>query len=80
MRDNTDDKVIELADYIVSCKIPKDDEKFKEVVEQVQTHHHTNSCRKYGTECRYNFDRYPSRRTIIAQTLSDENDEKEKEG
>lgn len=79
MRDNKDDKVVQLADYMVSCRIPEDDEKFKEVVEQVQTHHHTNSCRKYGTDCRYNFDRYPSRRTIIAQPLGDEKDEKEKE-
>ena len=64
---------------MVSCKIPEEDEKFKQVVEQVQTHHHTNSCRKYGTDCRYNFDRYPSRRTIIAGPLGDEKDEKEKE-
>ena len=79
MRDNKDDKVVQLADYMVSCRIPEDDEKFKEVVEQVQTHHHTNSCRKYGTDCRYNFDRYPSRHTIVARPLDEEMDEKKKE-
>ena len=63
LKDAPYDKVVELADYLVSCKIPEDDEKLKKVVEQVQTHHHTTSCRKYGTECRYNFDRYPSRHT-----------------
>ena len=80
MKDNTDDKIVALADYMVSCKIPEEDEKFKQVVEQDQTHHHTKSCRKYGTDCRYNFDRYPSKRTIIAGPLDDEKyDEKEKE-
>ena len=39
---------------------------------QVQWHHHTKSCKKHGTLCRFSFPRYPSEFTIIATTIPDE--------
>ena len=80
LSENNHDKVTRLADYFISCKIPEDDEKFKKVVQQVQTHKHTKSCtRNNTTTCRYNFDKYPSKKTMIACPLDDTIDEKTKE-
>jgi hypothetical protein len=35
-------------------------------VREVQSHVHTPSCRKYNTECRFEFPKFPSERTLIA--------------
>ena len=32
-------------------------------------HHHTKTCRKYNTKCRFFFPRFPSLRTIIAEPV-----------
>ena len=45
----------------------------KDIVEQVQIHHHTKSCYKKGKGCRYGFPKLPSNRTIIAQPIQEEN-------
>ena len=45
----------------------------KDIVEQVQIHHHTKSCYKKGKGCRYGFPKLPSNRTIIAQPIKEEN-------
>ena len=49
----------------------------KERVEEVNTHHHTKTCRKHGPGCRFGIPRPPSAFTIIAQAMSD--DEKKAE-
>ena len=62
----------DLADELISCQLmelPNDDKKYRNVVSEVQRHHHTKSCRKYNGECRYGFPKLPSRRTILAQPL-----------
>ncbi len=41
------------------------------IVEEVQAHHHTKSCKKYGSACRFQYPKYPSHQTIIAQPLQD---------
>ena len=79
LSENLDEKVTALADYMISCKIPEHDESLKKIVQEVQTHRHTKSCQKYQTECRYNFDRYPSKHTIIARPLDETMDEEKKE-
>ena len=61
------EEIIELerfADTFVTCsnKSPLTDE----IVNKVNTHHHTKSCRKYNTTCRFNFPKYPTRKTIIS--------------
>ena len=37
------------------------------MVKDVNVHNHTKTCRKYSTDCRFMFPRYPSYFTIIAQ-------------
>ncbi len=73
------DKATELADKLISCQLPESGD-LKNVVREVQTHCHTKSCQKFGDGiCRYGYPRLPSPKTIIAQPLSDEMDEKEKD-
>ena len=38
----------------------------EKIVSKVQIHHHTKSCKKYGTICRYNFPKFPTTETILA--------------
>ena len=42
------------------------------MVMDVNIHNHTKTCRKYSTDCRFIFPRYPSHFTIIAQECSHE--------
>ena len=41
-------------------------DKVSEIVLEVNKHHHTKSCRKHESQCRFLFPRYPATRTIIA--------------
>ena len=41
-------------------------EHIAKTVSEVQVHHHTKSCRKYGTNCRFNFPKFPTKETILA--------------
>ena len=50
----------QLAHHLISCSIPKDDDFMKEIVTNVQTHKHTESCRKYDGNCRFHFPRFPN--------------------
>ena len=38
---------------IIEKEKEKDDKRLNDLVRQVNSHHHTNSCRKYKTTCRY---------------------------
>ena len=58
-----------LADLLVCCQLPSD-EKFRTVVEEVQTHGHTNSCKKRSDTCRFNFPKFPSKKTIVARPFA----------
>ena len=67
-----------LVDKWTTCSIPSDDAELSKLVKEVNFHHkHTDSCRKRGTECRFDFPKLPSLRTIVAKPpdpdLSDEN-------
>ena len=67
-------------DNFVSCSLTND--KFKgidSIVQEVQIHHHTKTCRKYRTKCRFGYPKYPSDETIIAQPLRKEDFESEKQ-
>lgn len=48
------------------------------LVKNSNIHRHTDSCRKYGTECRYEFPRFFTEKTIIANQLKDISDEQKK--
>ena len=51
----------------------------KNRVEEVNTHHHTKTCRKHGPGCRFGIPRPPSDFTIIVQAMSDEEKKAEAE-
>ena len=51
----------------------------KERLEEVNTHHHTKTCRKQGPECRFGIPRPPSDFTIIAQAMTEEDKKNETE-
>ena len=58
-------------DNFVSCSLQ--DEKVRHIIEEVQIHNHSRTCRKYGSRCRFGFPRFPSDHTIVAQPLRIEN-------
>ena len=58
------------VDAFVTCSLDIKD--LTEIVEEVQKHTHSLSCKKYGQQCRFGFPRFPSERTIIAQPLREE--------
>ena len=41
----------------------------RKIAREVQRHHHTFSCRKAGSRCRFHFPRLPSLRTILSKPL-----------
>ncbi|XP_065942854.1 uncharacterized protein [Magallana gigas] len=67
--ENGEEEVCNFIDKYVSCAIPSDyeDLELKDTVLAVQQHSkkHSKSCRKKGTECRFNFPRPPSASTFI---------------
>lgn len=76
--------VADFIDKYVTCSIPQEseDSELRNIVLDVQQHSkkHSKSCKKNGTECRFNFPRPPSQRTFITEVNEDENvDETETE-
>ncbi|XP_070540155.1 uncharacterized protein [Ptychodera flava] len=70
-----DDDVTSFVDKYVTCEMPcsEYDEELHEIVNSVQKHstRHSKSCRKHGTDCRFNFPRPPSEKTFIARPDTD---------
>ena len=62
------DTVHELIDDWTSCSLDTCDEDLDNLVREVNVHHHTSSYQKRGN-CRFNFPRLPSNRTIVAMPL-----------
>ena len=56
--------LVKFADMSITCS--KKDYRTKDIVKDVQTHHHTQACRKYSTNCRFSFPRFPSLRTLVS--------------
>lgn len=80
-----EEKLIELIDTLISCRIPKEDETEskedkmrREFVLKLQQHDHTATCKKKNTECRFDFPKFPSERTIIAKPIEGNDEEKAK--
>ena len=55
--DYNKDKVSTLIDRFVTCEIPKD-QTLKNIVDSVQTHTCSKTCRKKGPDCRFGFPDY----------------------
>ncbi|XP_071177666.1 uncharacterized protein [Mytilus edulis] len=76
--DKADDQTVcDFVDKYVTCELPNntEDPELHEIVSSVQQHskHHTKSCKKKGTTCRFHFPRPPSEKTFISrrQSLAD---------
>ena len=71
------------VDKFVTCSL--EDEDLHDLVYEVQRHSHKGNvekktgCYKKGTTCRFNYPRYPSERTIIAQPLKNDQGISDKE-
>ncbi|XP_062579086.1 uncharacterized protein LOC134241009 [Saccostrea cucullata] len=78
-----EDAVCNFIDKYISCEVPseKEDLTLRNIVLAVQQHSkkHSKSCRKKGTDCRFNFPRPPSVSTFINSPLEEENLEKDPE-
>ena len=48
------------------------------IAEDCLIHRHTKSCRKYGTNCRVNFPRYPMWKTELTREMVEDDEEKKK--
>eukprot|EP00105_Crassostrea_gigas_P043473 XP_019927621.1 PREDICTED: uncharacterized protein LOC105339877 [Crassostrea gigas] len=72
-----EEEVCNFIDKYVSCALPSDNEdlELKDIVLSVQQHSkkHSKSCRKKGTECRFNFPRPPSACTFINSPSEEDN-------
>ena len=76
MNDQCGNEIAGFIDKFISCSL---DGEIGVTAGQVQRHVHTQSCRKYGTKCRFNFPRFPSEKTFITYPLKRESFETEKE-
>ena len=47
--------------------------------QEVNKHHHTKTCRKHDTSCRFGYPRFPSSYTIIVEPCKEKDQEKRKE-
>ncbi|XP_065926121.1 uncharacterized protein [Magallana gigas] len=74
--EDSEERVCEFIDKYVTCSLPPEDaeQELRQTVLSVQQHskNHSKSCRKKGTECRFNFPRPPSERTFIAERCEEE--------
>ncbi|XP_034322352.2 uncharacterized protein [Magallana gigas] len=73
---DSEESVCEFIDKYVSCSLPseEDEQELRQAVLNVQQHskNHSKSCRKKGTECRFNFPRPLSERTFIAERCDED--------
>ena len=65
-----DNRVCTFIDKYISCAIPKEEGKLKELILLLQKHKHSSYCRK-NKNCRFNFPKPPSSKTLIASPDSD---------
>ena len=67
---DSDEDVCAFIDQYVSCAIPPNDCKLKELLLMVQQHRHSSYCKR-NKRCRFNFPHPPSPSTVIARPCSD---------
>ena len=77
---NNDEKqaLADFADKFISCSLKNS--KTEKIVRKVNIHCHTKACRKNSKECRFNFPRFPTLKTIVAVPIRflEEDPEKQK--
>ncbi len=62
--------VVQFVDSFITCSLEND---VSDIVQDVQIHHHSKTCQKHGDNCRFNYPKFPSEKTIIAQPLERQN-------
>ncbi|XP_071943751.1 uncharacterized protein [Antedon mediterranea] len=74
-----DKKIVDFVDKYISCAVPCKivDPEMNEIVSSVQIHSkkHSKSCKKKGTNCRFNFPRQPSEKTFVMRLIVDKNND-----
>ena len=60
-----EEDVKEFIDRYVSCSLPESDEELRNLVESLQVHRHSQSCRR-TTGCRFKYPKPPSPSTLIS--------------
>ncbi|XP_062618879.1 uncharacterized protein LOC134280486 [Saccostrea cucullata] len=70
---NTDEECIAFIDTHIKCHIPSEDDPLHDLVVSRQTHHHTRTCRKNNTRCRFGYPRCPTSKTVISRVPNTEN-------
>ena len=68
-----DNKVCDFIDQYVSCELPNQDSKLRELVLLLQQHKHSSYCKR-NKSCRFNFPKPPSSKTLIAKSSEDDDD------
>ena len=68
-----DSVVCDFIDQYVSCSIPNENSKLKELVLLLQQHKHSSYCRR-NKVCRFNFPKFPSPKTLITKDGAMPND------
>ena len=69
-----DSQVCDFIDQYVSCKLPNQDGKLRELVLLLQKHKHSSYCKR-NKSCRFNFPKPPSSKTLIAKSSEDDADD-----
>ena len=67
---NEDSDVYEFIDQYISCSIPQDEAKLKDLVLLLQQHKHSSYCKR-NKVCRFSFPHPPSYKTLIAKPHDD---------
>ena len=70
-----EEDVTAFIDKHVSCSLPETDEELRTLVESLQIHHHSQTCRRKGS-CRFNYPKPPSPSTIISHEPQDNSSQK----
>ena len=70
-----EEDVTAFIDKHVSCLLPKTDEELCTLVQSLQIHHHSQTCRRKGS-CRFNYPKPPSPYTIISHEPQDNSTQK----
>ena len=77
--ENGNNLFIKFVDEWTTCRLPKDNIELRNQVLAVNTHLKcTASCKKKSNKCRFNFPRFPCKKTIIAKPLDSNLTEEEK--
>ena len=66
-------KVTGLIDQHISCQLPNNPE-VRKLVEDLQTHKCSKTCKKKGPQCRFGFPRLPSTETLISLPIDKSNE------